>query len=157
MRKRLVTALAALPLAAVTLTGCGLFGPATYEPTERSIEVDAGDEFTLSLPASPGLGQSWSLVRPHPDSTVVKRVGEREEVEGSDLDGGADGTQFIDFKAVKPGTTKIKLIHCIHGRCATTEDNPDPHPTGSGAGPVPTATGTPGNEPEYFIYTVTVR
>ncbi|MBT2507408.1 protease inhibitor I42 family protein [Streptomyces sp. ISL-98] len=162
MRIRLAP-VSALPLAllsAFVLTGCGLFGPATYETDERSIEVDAGDEFTLSLPASPSMGQDWYLVSPHPDADVVERTGQHKETEAGepDLEGGGSGERFFDFKAVKPGTTEIKLIHCPYSSsCSTTKDNPEPAPTSSGSTPVPTATGKPGTNPEYFIYTVTVR
>ncbi|GHB23880.1 protease inhibitor I42 family protein [Streptomyces chryseus] len=159
MRPRLAAALA-LPLSALALSGCGLFGPATYGPEERSIEVDAGDEFTLSLPASPSMGQDWHLVSPHPDPAVVKRTGQHKETEESDPDlvGGGSGERFFDFEAVKSGTTEIKLIHCPYSSsCSTTADNPEPSPTSSSDTPVPTATGKPGTNPEYFIYTVTVR
>ncbi|MBT2400525.1 protease inhibitor I42 family protein [Streptomyces sp. ISL-100] len=157
-RNRLVPALA-LPLtlvSALVLSGCGLFGPTTYEVDERSIEVGAGDEFTLSVPASPGQGQSWFLATPHPDRAVVRLTAQDEEVEGSELDGGADGTQFFDFKAVEPGTTKIKLLHCPLGSCDADVGDPAPLPSHSES-PFPTATATPGLDPEYFIYTVTVR
>lgn len=159
MRNRLAAAFT-LPLSALALAGCGLFGPATYGPEERSIEVDAGDEFILSLPASPGMGQDWYLVSPRPDPAVVEHTGGDKETEAGEpgLEGGGSGERFFDFKAVEPGTTEIKLIHCPYSSsCSATEENPEPSPTGSGAAPVPTATGKPGTNPEYFIYTVTVR
>ncbi|NBE54682.1 protease inhibitor I42 family protein [Streptomyces boluensis] len=159
MRKALATALL-LPTAAVALTGCGLFGPTTYEPEERAaIEVDAGEEFTLSVPANPAIAEYWYLVKPHPDRDVVERVGKRLETEPSDPDviGDGDGTLYFDFKGVRPGTTEIKLLHCPAVVCTGTKDNPEPHPTSSMYAPVPTATGTPGNDPAYFIYKVTVR
>ncbi|MFE9396623.1 protease inhibitor I42 family protein [Streptomyces flavidovirens] len=159
MRNRLAATLA-LPLSALALAGCGLFGPTTYGPEERSIKVEAGEEFTLALPASPSTGQDWYLVSPHPDPAVVERTGEHKETEASepDVEGGGSGERLFDFKAVKPGTTEIKLIHCPYSSsCSTTKDNPEPSPTGSGATPVPTATGKPGTNPEFFVYTVTVR
>ncbi|MFC7309635.1 protease inhibitor I42 family protein [Streptomyces monticola] len=158
MRSRLAAAVF-LPLAAVALTGCGLFGPEAYEVDERSIEVDAGDEFALSVPANPAMAQDFYLVSPHPDSAVVRRTGEVEETEAGDpgVDGGGDGTRTFEFKAVKAGTTKIKLIHCPLKSCFPTRDNPDALPTAAPTRPVPTATSSPGTNPEYFIYTVTVR
>ncbi|MBT2489957.1 protease inhibitor I42 family protein [Streptomyces sp. ISL-96] len=153
MRHRLAAAFA-LTLSALALAGCGLFGPEAYETDERSIEVDAGEDFRLTVPASPGMGQNWYLATPHPDDDVVRLTGQDEETEGSDLDGGAKGTQFFDFKAVEPGTTKIKLLHCPLGRCGGEFGDPAPSPSTS---PFPTATATPGLDPEYFIYTVTVR
>ncbi|GAA1502325.1 hypothetical protein GCM10009730_00670 [Streptomyces albidochromogenes] len=159
MRHRLAAALA-LPLSALALAGCGLNGPQTYGPQERSIKVDAGDAFTLLLPASPSMGQDWYLVGPPPDPSVVERAGQSKETEagGPDVEGGGSGERSFDFKAVKPGTTEIKLIHCPYSSsCSTSEANPEPSPTSSSDTPVPTATGKPGTRPEYFVYTVTVR
>ncbi|MDG4862482.1 protease inhibitor I42 family protein [Streptomyces sp. T-3] len=152
--------LAALPLSALLLSGCGMFGPATFEVDDRSIEVDAGDEFRLELPANPAIAEDWYLVSPHPDRAVVERAGEHKETEPSDpgVVGGGDGTQYFDFKAVKAGTTKIKLIHCPYNRCTSgTPENPDPQPTLTEETEAPVATGSPGMDPQYFIFTVTVQ
>uniref|UniRef100_A0AAU1I4I8 Uncharacterized protein n=2 Tax=unclassified Streptomyces TaxID=2593676 RepID=A0AAU1I4I8_9ACTN len=61
----------------------------------------------------------------------------------SGVDGGGDGTQTFTFQAVAAGTTKIKMSYCVLGDCPGGDDR--------------TATGSPGNDPAYFIYTVTVR
>ncbi|MBT2400527.1 protease inhibitor I42 family protein [Streptomyces sp. ISL-100] len=155
MRNRLVAAFA-LPLSALALAGCGLFGPETYEVDERSVEVEAGDEFTLSVPASPSLGENWYVADPRPDRDVVRLQGQDEEYEddGGNV-GGGGGTQSFTFRAVEPGTTKIKLLYCKLGTCAAKFGDPAPSPSGS---PIPVASGSPGeNDREYFIYTVTVR
>lgn len=140
-----LSAALALPLTAVMLSGCGLFGPETFEADEQSIEVDAGDTFELTLPANPSMGQDWSIVRPGPDHATVRQEGGREEdFEGdSGVDGGGDGTQTFTFQAVAAGTTKIKMSYCVLGDCPDGDDR--------------TATGSPDNDPAYFIYTVTVR
>ncbi|MFD0007972.1 protease inhibitor I42 family protein [Streptomyces sp. NPDC127178] len=107
--------------------------------------MDAGDTFELTLPANPSMGQDWSIVRPGPDHATVRQEGGREEdFEGdSGADGGGDGTQTFTFQAVAAGTTKIKMSYCVLGDCPDGDDR--------------TATGSPGNDPAYFIYTVTVR
>jgi predicted secreted protein len=155
MRHRFATAFA-LSLSVLVLAGCGLMEPGTYGVDERSIEVEAGEEFTLAVPASPSLGQNWHLAAPLPDRAVVEHVGQREDTEGSDADGGADGTQLFDFQAVERGTTQIKLLHCPLGSCGAKFGDPAPSPSSS-ASPYPTATAAPGRTSEYFIYTVTVR
>lgn len=105
-----MSAALALPLAAVMLSACGLFGPETFEADDRSIEVDAGGTFELTLPANPSTGQDWSIVRPGPDRATVRQEGGREEDFGGDsgVDGGGDGTQTFTFQAVAAGTTKIR-------------------------------------------------
>lgn len=105
-----MSAALALPLAAVMLSACGLFGPETFEADDRSIEVDAGGTFELTLPANPSTGQDWSIVRPGPDRATVRQEGGREEDFGGNggVDGGGDGTQTFTFQAVAAGTTKIR-------------------------------------------------
>ncbi|WP_328419507.1 protease inhibitor I42 family protein [Streptomyces sp. NBC_00443] len=139
-----LSAALALPLTVVMLSGCGLFGSETFGAEERSIEVDAGDVFELTLPANPSTGQDWSIVRPGPDRATVRQEGRRkDDFEGdSGADGGGDGTQTFTFRAVATGTTKIKMSYCVLGQCPDGDDR--------------TATGSPGNDPAYFIYTVTV-
>ncbi|MBT2435122.1 protease inhibitor I42 family protein [Streptomyces sp. ISL-22] len=141
---RLSTALA-LPLTVVMLSGCGIFGSETFGAEDRSIEVDAGDVFELTLPASPSMGQDWSIVRPGPDRATVRQEGGRKEDFAGDggADGSGDGTQTFTFQAVAAGTTKIKMSYCVLGDCPDGDDR--------------TATGSPGNDPAYVIYTVTVR
>ncbi|WP_274564413.1 protease inhibitor I42 family protein [Streptomyces spiramyceticus] len=157
MRNRLAAALA-LPLSALALAGCGLFGPATYEVDERSVEVDAGDEFTLSVPASPSLGENWYVADPRPDRDVVRLKGQDEDYEddGGNV-GGGGGTQSFTFRAIEPGTTEIKLLHCRLGRCNAEFGDPAPSPSPSES-PFPVVSGSPGeHDREYFVYTVKVR
>jgi predicted secreted protein len=157
-----------IPLAtagALVLTaGCGaLGGVEEYGPEERAITVDAGDEFTLEVPASPALGQNWYLAEPQPDADVLEYRGKREDIEdGGDLVGGGDGTQFFDFTARKPGKATVTLLHCPMGSCHSGTESATPYPSASASGtpsmsPYPTATSTPDDRPAFFVYTVTVR
>ncbi|MFI1765356.1 protease inhibitor I42 family protein [Streptomyces sp. NPDC020800] len=181
------TPLAAAAAGVLLLTGCGSSGGADeYGTDKRAITVNAGDEFTLKVPANPALGQNWYLAEPRPDAKVLKYRGKREEEEGSDNTGGGDGTQFFDFTARKSGKAVVKLLHCPMGSChsgtasatpypsptdswtastspgssVSASTSPSPGPSASGRpsmSPYPTATGTPDDRPAFFVYTITVR
>lgn len=151
------TAAAALSLlSAVVLTGCGFFGPTGYGTQERTITVDAGDEFTLEVPASSAMGVNWYLAEPEPADDILDYGGKRE-----DSDAGDDGEEYFDFTAVKSGKATVKLVHCPGGRCHSAAEaaaGPSSDSTGDPlAGPIPTATGTPDERVEYFLYEITVR
>lgn len=147
---RRLAARALLPLA---LAGCGLGGDDEYGTRQRTITVEEGDGFTLSVPASPALGQHWYLADPRPDAGVLEYRGKREDVEGSpeDVTGGGSGTEYFDFTARASGTTTVKLLHCPMARCSSAAE------AAASASPVPTATGTPDDTAAYFVYTATVR
>ncbi len=153
-----LAALAALP----ALTGCSLLGTAAYGPDERTITVDAGDEFTLTVPAKPTLGQNWYLADPRPDADVLKYRGRREESSNPNPGavGSSEGSQYFDFTARKAGTTTVKLLFCPYGSCHGTSDG-TPGPSGTPTPtPTPTASGTPSDSddrPAYYLYDVTVR
>ncbi|MFG2554552.1 protease inhibitor I42 family protein [Streptomyces sp. NPDC048581] len=155
------TALVALPL--VALAGCGLIGPASYGTDERKVTVDAGDEFTLDVPASPSLGENWYLAEPRPDPAVLRYENMSEDIEGDDegVTGSGSGTQHFEFTAVAPGTTTVKLLYCPHGLChSAAEVTASPSP-GSSASPLPVTaaeTDTPDDtdDPTYYLYTITV-
>ena len=68
----------ALPVLLMTvLAGCGVGGPHTYELGEKDIQVDAGKEFTLSVPVDTATGEWWYLASPQPDRDVVRKTGKR--------------------------------------------------------------------------------
>lgn len=159
---RIRTALAALPL--VALAGCGLTGPDSYGTDERTVSVEAGDEFTLEVPASPSLGENWYLADPRPDSAVLRYESKGEDTEGGDkgVTGSGGGTQHFEFTAVAPGKTTVKLLYCPHGLChSAAEVTASPSP-GSSASPLPvttaaeTATPDDTDNPTYYLYTITV-
>ena len=143
-------------LLTTVLAGCGAPGPATYEPGEKRIQVDAGEEFTLSVPVDTAMGEWWYLTSPDPDPDVVRGLGKREEIEADeDAVGSGSGTDLFDFEAVGPGTTEIRLIQCPVGACAGG---------GSRGGPVtpsPVPSGSPTPDEKYratvHTYTVMVR
>ncbi|CAL9404337.1 hypothetical protein SUDANB6_01523 [Streptomyces sp. enrichment culture] len=148
---RLVPSLLALG-AADALAACGAAaGPKEYGTDRRTIEAEVGEEFALALPMHPSQGEWWYRVTPHPDAKVVRGEGDREDYEGSDLVGGGDGTQYFDFKAVGPGTTEIRVLHCPVGTCVGK---------GESASPRPDATSTnsdQANKARYYTFAVSVR
>ncbi|MFC8920286.1 protease inhibitor I42 family protein [Streptomyces sp. NPDC057116] len=150
----LVAACAALALV-LGLALTGVFGPTDYGPEERRITVEAGDAFTLEVPARPWMGEHWYLADPGPDAGVIAYEGTREEIEGTDEDiaGGGDGTAYFEFTARAPGTTTVTLLHCPMARCASVAG------ARASASPVPTAGATerPGDDPAFFRYEITVR
>ncbi|MEU6331135.1 protease inhibitor I42 family protein [Streptomyces sp. NPDC047049] len=154
-RRVLVPALTTLT-ALAALTGCGLFGPATYDRDETAIEADPGEEFTLSVPSNASLGERWYVAEPKPAAGVVRAAGEDQENSGSDADGADGGSQLFRFKAVGRGSTKIRLIHCpVHacidkGEDSATASPPPSPPPGSTVAPAPV-------RPTYHTYTVTVK
>ncbi|NLU71568.1 protease inhibitor I42 family protein [Streptomyces sp. HNM0575] len=140
------------------LTGCGFTGPDTYELDQKSVEVEKGEEFALSVPVDTAMGEWWYVTSPKPDAAVVDGLGKDEKTDDSDEDdkvGGSSGTDLFKFKAVGPGTTKIRLIECPRGACAGG---------GSAGGPVtpsPVPSGSPSPDKKYratiHTYTVTVK
>ncbi|GGO57984.1 hypothetical protein GCM10012287_55100 [Streptomyces daqingensis] len=146
-------ALPALPLVLTALlTGCG---QDTYGQDEKNLQVDDGEEFTLSVPVEAAMGEDWYLASPAPDKAVVRSTGDREETDGSDSDGGHSATHYFDFKAVGKGTTEIRLLECPSLGCAGGGDaggeiSPSPVPSGS---PTPDADG----RGRYHTYKVTVK
>ncbi|MFD7303116.1 protease inhibitor I42 family protein [Streptomyces pharetrae] len=158
-----LNSLAAVAAGLLVLTGCGGAGGDEYGTESRAITVDAGDDFTLKVPANPALGQNWYLAEPQPDAKVLEYRGKREETEGGgDLIGGGDGTQFFDFTALESGKATVRLLHCPMGRCRSGTESATPYPSASASGtpsmsPYPTATSTPDDRPAFFVYTITVR
>ncbi|MEU9110351.1 protease inhibitor I42 family protein [Streptomyces sp. NPDC048483] len=150
MHNRLTTGfLRSLPaLALAMLAGCGLTGPATYELDEPDIEVGPGEEFTLSVPSEATLGERWYVASPKPDPSVVRASGEGHGNSGGEDVGAGGGTQRFDFTAVKPGSTKIKLIHCPVYSCTTKDGTVSASPSPAGSNH---------DEPTYHTYTVTVQ
>ncbi|MCD9880730.1 protease inhibitor I42 family protein [Streptomyces guryensis] len=147
----------ALPALLMTvLAGCGSTGPDTYELGEKHIQVDAGEEFRLSVPVDTATGEWWYLTSPKPDADVVRRTGKQEEIKADDdAVGGGSGTDFFGFTAVGPGTTRIRLIQCPRGACAGGGD------AGGPVTPSPVPSGSPTPDKKYratiHTYTVTVR
>jgi hypothetical protein len=140
-------------LAVVGITAfLGAFGPPEYGTGDRDIQAEAGEQFVLSFPISATQGEWWYRVGPAPDENVVRSRDESEDYEGSDaVGGGGDGAQRFTFEAVRPGTTRIRVLHCPYGTCTGKGASATPKP-----GAVSSISGTPAKA-RYYTFTVTVR
>lgn len=88
----------------VLLTACGQGTEVTEADDGGSVEIEVGDTFTVSLPANPSTGFTWT-VNPF-DANVVEQVGEAEFEPESDLVG-APGVYSIQFEGRAAGTVEL--------------------------------------------------
>ncbi|WP_251093827.1 protease inhibitor I42 family protein [Streptomyces sp. Caat 7-52] len=150
-----------------TGTGTGASGGTTgteYGLDHRTVTVEPGERFSLTVPSSASLGERWYLAVPGPDTAVLRHRGDRASGSGSDADGASGGTQSFDFAALTKGRTTVRLLHCPLHTC--TGPGPDdrstlaPSPAGTASpSPYPTMTGVPDTHAGagVYVFTVTVR
>ncbi|KUL33997.1 hypothetical protein [Streptomyces regalis] len=137
----------------VALHSAGVDDGLTTMPVPAAAHPGTTTGLTPGAPRRPRWA-AWYLTSPEPDPDVVRNTDKREEIEADDdAVGSGSGTDFFDFKAVGPGTTKIRLIQCPHGACDDGGDadgpvTPSPVPSGS---PTP-----PQKKYRATIHTVTV-
>jgi len=112
--RALLAAAVALVLATTLMAGCGgnkketvednskTLGNVTYE----AIQVNAGEEFQVTLDSNPTTGYEWSITTV-PDPKVVSKVGSKF-IAPTDADTlGAPGREVWTFKGVGAGKTDI--------------------------------------------------
>jgi inhibitor of cysteine peptidase len=96
-------------LLAVVLVPWGDDAPAAEVPSVYregdTITVKNGDEFVISLPATPSTGYSWTAA----DNPEVELV-TSSQIAGADRPG-ASGTQELTFRARDRGTTELELAY----------------------------------------------
>ncbi|MEU8028726.1 protease inhibitor I42 family protein [Streptomyces sp. NPDC049099] len=153
-----VTATSGTPATTGTADG------AAYGIDHRTVTVEPGRRFSLTVPSAATLGEHWYLAGPHPDAAVLKYRGVRESGDGSDLVGSTGGTQSFDFTARAKGRTTVRLLHCPLNTCT----GPGPHDR-STLGPTPGGTASPSPYPTltavphahvgagFYVFTITVR
>lgn len=78
-----------------------------FTKPEETIEVSAGQEFTIALPSNRTTGYQWRLAG-RLDETVVRLVRTAYEAPETKLPG-AGGKEVWVFQAVGPGKTAIPL------------------------------------------------
>ncbi|MYT29422.1 hypothetical protein GTY73_11440 [Streptomyces sp. SID8354] len=95
-----------------------LSGPEVFGPGDTEISVSAGDRFTLEVPDDPGDGYHWIVAAPRPDPAVLRAAGQRRIApdDGAGPPSAHHGSRALDFAAVRPGRTDLRLLHCL--RCA---------------------------------------
>ncbi len=81
-----------------------------FTAEDETIEVPAGETFTIELDENQSTGFVWEVVDPQPDSAVVTFVDGRYEMdEAEDGETGVGGTRYLEFRAEEPGSTQIAL------------------------------------------------
>ncbi len=72
-----------------------------------TIEVEVGQEFTVSLKSNPTTGYRWELAKPL-DENILEQVGRKFTRPETDLVG-ADGEETWTFRAIRKGETAVAL------------------------------------------------
>ncbi|MGW2417947.1 protease inhibitor I42 family protein [Streptomyces sp. NPDC001709] len=155
-----VTATTGMPATPGAAAGAG------YGLDHRTITVEPGKRFSLTVPSAATLGEHWYLAAPEPDAAVLKYRGVRESGDDSDLVGSTGGTQSFDFTALARGKVTVRLLHCPLDTCT----GPGPHDRSTlGPGPGGTASASPSPYPTltadphshvgagFYVFTITVR
>jgi inhibitor of cysteine peptidase len=74
----------------------------------KTIELNVGEAFTVTLEGNPTTGYNWELVAT--EGAVVEQVGEPEFDSDSNLVG-AGGSITLNFKATNPGRQTLELVY----------------------------------------------
>ncbi|MGW3202870.1 protease inhibitor I42 family protein [Streptomyces sp. NPDC001135] len=139
---------------------------AEYGIDHRTVTVEPGKRFSLTVPSAATLGEHWYLADPKPDAAVLTYRGVRESGDGSDLVGSTGGTQSFGFTARAKGRATVRLLHCPLDTCT----GPGPHDRSTlGPSPSPGGTASPSPYPTFtavphahvgagfYVFTITVR
>ncbi|MGW1378610.1 protease inhibitor I42 family protein [Streptomyces sp. NPDC002446] len=81
-----------------------------YDAGDTEISVPAGDRFSVRVPDDPAGRYRWILAPPRPDPAVLAAAGERTA--SDDPPSGTDPVRYLDFEAVRPGRTDLRLLRC---------------------------------------------
>jgi len=109
-KERILLSLLIVTAIAVGLLAGGCFGPKNYSESDsgETINTKVGKQFTITVRGNATTGYTWQMAK-GTDETVVKKVGDVYTAENGGGKVGVGGTHVWTFKAVKVGTTKIKL------------------------------------------------
>ncbi|MFH8684873.1 protease inhibitor I42 family protein [Streptomyces lydicus] len=86
-----------------------LSAPEVFDADDTEIAVSAGDHFSVRVPDEPAGGYRWIIAEPRPDPAVLRTTGRREIPGGPPA---AGTTRHLDFEAVRPGRTDLRLLRC---------------------------------------------
>ena len=105
----------AMAAAMSALCACSLFtGPRHYELTDkdngRTLHLDRGDTFTVTLVSNPTTGYQWQFGTPPYDETVMILRGDKYIRPQEELCG-APGKRSLTFLAEGSGRTGLRLIY----------------------------------------------
>ncbi|WP_234326891.1 protease inhibitor I42 family protein [Streptomyces sp. NRRL S-337] len=101
----IVIAIAAL-LIALHSVFSQLSAPKVYGPDDTEIAVSAGEHFSVEVADDPAGGFRWIVAVPRPDPAVLRSAG------GHEARGSAGPARYLDFEAVGPGRTDLRLVRC---------------------------------------------
>jgi predicted secreted protein len=79
----------------------------------KTIVLRPSDRLVVTLPGNATTAYSWSVL--HVDKSVVKYLGRAYVPPSSPGKGGAGGKYILRFRAVRDGTTKLKLGYLQEG------------------------------------------
>jgi predicted secreted protein len=97
-----------LLLLVVLFTACSSKSMAPTDP-EKTIDVRAGEEFTIILESNPTTGYHWEIVKDSLEENLVQFVSNKyQRISDPGLVGGG-GVDVWTFKAVNSGEAKIAL------------------------------------------------
>ncbi len=107
-----------LSMAAAMFALCscaGLTGPRHYDLTDkdngRTLHLDRGDTFTVTLVSNPTTGFQWQFGTPPYDETVMILRGDKYISPQDQLAAGAPGKRSLTFLAEGSGRTGLRLIY----------------------------------------------
>ncbi|MEU5242462.1 protease inhibitor I42 family protein [Streptomyces lydicus] len=86
-----------------------LSAPKVFDADDTEIAVSTGDHFSVRVPDEPADGYRWIIAEPRPDPAVLRATGRREVPGGPSTAGTA---RHLDFEAVRPGRTDLRLLRC---------------------------------------------
>jgi len=104
-----------MAVAMFALCSCaGLTGPRHYELTDkdngRTLHLDRGDTFTVTLVSNPTTGYQWKFGTPPYDETVMILRGDKY-IRPEEQLCGAPGKRSLSFLAEGSGRTGLRLIY----------------------------------------------
>ena len=115
MKNSVVKTLAAVMVSAVLCSCSGLTGPRHYELTDkdngRTLHLDRGDTFTVTLVSNPTTGFQWQFGTPPYDETVMILRGDKYISPQEQLAVGTPGKRSLSFLAEGSGRTGLRLIY----------------------------------------------
>ncbi|MFH8556251.1 protease inhibitor I42 family protein [Streptomyces celluloflavus] len=113
----IAVAIAALLIAVYSVIG-QLSGPEVFAEGDTEIAVTAGEHFSVRLADDPADGGHWVIAEPRPDPAVLQATGGHFDADDPPPSG-AGGSRYLDFTAVHPGRTDLRLLRCR--RCGTPD------------------------------------
>ena len=75
----------------------------------KQVSLPAGSQLSLRLPGNPTTGYTWEVQAV--DASILQQLGEPGYQSDRPQLVGSGGTLTLNFKALKPGTTRLLLVY----------------------------------------------